>query len=153
MRISTVVGKTAQFATIVRGKKGYRAIWCVTLTQNEGTQGKFERGIIQFNSRHFFEAHETWEEIWLAAPQPEKTFLQGIIQVAAAFHHYHRGNSRGAQSLLRSGILKLIECPENYRGVDVESLRDSARGWAEALSDGKDPGAEQLPKIKKSAAT
>jgi hypothetical protein len=124
MRISTVVGKTAQFATIVRGKKGYRAIWCVTLTQNEGTQGKFERGIIQFNSRHFFEAHETWEEIWLAAPQPEKTFLQGIIQVA-----------------------------ENYRGVDVESLRDSARGWAEALSDGKDPGAEQLPKIKKSAAT
>jgi hypothetical protein len=46
-----------------------------------------------------------------------------------------------------------MECPWNYRGMDVESLRDSAQGWAEALSDGTDPGAAQLPQIKKSAAT
>src|SRR5207302_8977166 len=37
---------------------------------------KFQKGVEQFNHGHFFEAHETWEEIWLPAPEPERTFLQ-----------------------------------------------------------------------------
>ena len=56
---------------------------------------RFAAGLKQFNSRLFFDAHETWEEIWLASAEPDKTFLQGIIQIAAAFHHYGRGNMRG----------------------------------------------------------
>ena len=70
-------------------------------------QEKFRRGVVQFNTRLFFEAHETWEEIWLASPEPEKTFLQGIIQIAAAFHHYGRGNTRGARTLLEAGLRRL----------------------------------------------
>src|SRR5207244_5513798 len=34
---------------------------------------KFQKGVAQFNHGHFFEAHETWEEIWLPAPEPERT--------------------------------------------------------------------------------
>src|SRR5271163_2127749 len=68
---------------------------------------KFQRGLEHFNAREFFEAHEVWEEIWLVEDEPEKTFLQGIIQIAAAFHHYRRGNSDGAESLLAAGIVKI----------------------------------------------
>jgi uncharacterized protein len=50
----------------------------------------------------FFEAHEHWESVWLTAQGPEKTFLQALIQVAASFHHFHRGNRLGSVSLLRS---------------------------------------------------
>ena len=53
---------------------------------------KFQRGILHFNAQEFFEAHEVWEEVWLVEAEPEKTFLQGIIQIAAAFHHYLREN-------------------------------------------------------------
>lgn len=108
---------------------------------------KFRKGLEQFNHRHFFDAHETWEEIWLHSREPEKTFLQGIIQVAAAFHHYTRGNAAGARSLLKAGLKKLEQFPEIHRGLELEGLRAAARLWIAALAAGRDPGREQLPRI------
>ncbi len=118
----------------------------MTLELNEE---KLKKGIEQFNARAFFDAHETWEEIWLTAPEPEKTFLQGIIQVSAAFHHYCRGNPAGAQSLLTAGLLKLSRFPENHRGLDLEALRDAASHWAKALGNNEDPGPDALPLIRR----
>jgi predicted metal-dependent hydrolase len=109
---------------------------------------KFQRGFEQFNAREFFAAHETWEEIWLAAPEPDKTFLQGIIQVAAAFHHYRRGNTAGTQSLLAAGLQKLSRFPADHRGLQLEALCRDARCWLKVLASGKDPGESALPKIE-----
>lgn len=110
---------------------------------------KFQRGFEQFNAREFFVAHETWEEIWLVAPEPDKTFLQGIIQVAAAFHHYRRGNTAGTQSLLDAGLQKLSKFPADYRGLQLEALCRGARNWLELLASGKDPGEGALPRIER----
>ncbi len=109
---------------------------------------KFRKGLDQFNHRHFFEAHETWEEIWLPAPEPERTFLQGIIQVAAAFHHYSRRNLAGTRLLLEAGLKKLERFPETHRGVQLEELRAAARRWIAELAAGNDPGAKELPRIE-----
>ncbi len=108
---------------------------------------KFRKGLQQFNRGRFFDAHETWEEIWLASPEPEKAFLQGIIQVAAAFHHYARGNRAGTQSLLEAGLKKLERFPKNHRGLQLEELRAAARLWIDALAAGRDPGRDALPCI------
>ncbi len=110
----------------------------------------WQRGIAQFNRGEFFESHESWEEIWLAAPEPDKTFLQGLIQVAAAFHHYRRSNLAGARSLLAEGLGKLERFPADYRGIALESLRASAREWSEAFASGTPPPRRQLPQIRKS---
>jgi hypothetical protein len=107
----------------------------------------FARGIAQFNRGEFFASHETWEEIWLAAPEPDKTFLQGIIQVAAALHHYTRGNLAGAESLLRVGLKKLEQFPADYRQIQLEPLRESARRWIVALQRNEASGAEPFPRI------
>ena len=111
------------------------------------TEEKFRQGLDQFNHGRFFDAHETWEEIWLPAAGSEKTFLQGIIQVAAAFHHYTRGNRAGAQSLLRAGLKKLDRFPETHRRLQLEELRAAVRRWIAALAAGNDPGREHLPRI------
>lgn len=108
----------------------------------------FQRGMDQFNSRRFFEAHESWEEIWLGAPEPDKTFLQGIIQVSAAFHHYSRGNLSGTKSLLKAGLRKLERFPDAYRGLRVEDLRKAARRWIEALAARKDCADDPRPRLK-----
>jgi uncharacterized protein len=99
-------------------------------TANEN--GPFERGIAHFNAREFFKAHEVWEELWLRAPATEKAFLQGIIQMAAAFHHYGRGNLRGMKSLVAAGIAKIREYPGDHRGIDVARLAGEAEAWIEA---------------------
>ncbi|HEY1865947.1 MAG TPA: DUF309 domain-containing protein [Candidatus Acidoferrales bacterium] len=108
---------------------------------------KFRSGLEQFNSGRFFDAHETWEEIWLASPEPEKTFLQGIIQIAAAFHHYGRGNLRGTRSLIEAGLRRLERFPAAHLGIELEHLRGSARHWAAQLGAGHDPGRTKIPRI------
>ncbi|MGH9774766.1 MAG: DUF309 domain-containing protein [Candidatus Acidiferrales bacterium] len=112
---------------------------------------KFARGIAQFNSRKFFEAHETWEEIWLVAPPEEKLFLQGLIQVSAAFHHYRRKNWNGARSLLAAGLQKLAAFPAVHREVDLQSFRDAAENWSRSLAADADPGEDELPQITRAS--
>jgi predicted metal-dependent hydrolase len=112
---------------------------------------KFRAGLDQFNTGRFFDAHETWEEIWLASREPEKTFLQGIIQIAAAFHHYGRGNLPGTRSLIQAGLRRLERFPATHRGIELEPLRGSARDWAVQLAAGHDPGHASLPRIHMTA--
>ncbi|MFZ0335791.1 MAG: DUF309 domain-containing protein [Candidatus Acidiferrales bacterium] len=88
--------------------------------------------MVLFNSGEFFKAHEVWEEIWLAAPEPEKTFLQGLIQLAAAFHHYSRSNRAGAQSLATAALEKLEKFPGNYSDINLSALRLAIREWLSA---------------------
>src|SRR6266576_156347 len=59
-------------------------------------------GIHLFNEHEFFEAHETWEDIWHMAYGLKHDFYQGMIQAAVALEHYRRSNPRGVVSLFRS---------------------------------------------------
>jgi len=111
---------------------------------------KFQRGIAHFNAQEFFEAHEVWEEIWLVEAEPEKTFLQGIIQIAAAFHHYCRGNTDGTESLLAAGIVKLSRFPRNHRGLNIEELRSAAKHWARSVGKGEKLDRSKIPQLRRS---
>jgi uncharacterized protein len=97
------------------------------------SQGDLFAGLRCFHSGAFFEAHEHWEAVWLLAQEPEKAFLQALIQVAASFHHFQRGNCAGTISLLRSALCRLDSYPEAFVGVAVEPLRVAIRAWLEAL--------------------
>jgi predicted metal-dependent hydrolase len=107
----------------------------------------FQNGIDAFNSMHFYEAHEHWEEVWLETPNPEKLFLQGLIQVAAAFHHYSRENRLGTRNLLHSGLSKLECFPDTHWGISVDPLRTALREWLRDLKAGKTPVRTKIPQI------
>jgi predicted metal-dependent hydrolase len=108
----------------------------------------FSEGLEAFNAGQFYEAHEIWEEVWLETPNPEKIFLKGLIQVAAAFHHYSRANSPGTRNLLHSGLLKLDFFPEEHRGLALEPLRAAVRLWLAELDAGENPEHTKIPRIK-----
>jgi predicted metal-dependent hydrolase len=114
---------------------------------NTALQESFRQGIEEFNSERFFEAHEAWEHVWLASAGAEKRHLQGIIQIAAAFHHYQRDNWKGTCSLLKAGLERLRDAPASHAGIPLEPLCRAAREWAQALQQGRDPGKAKLPKI------
>lgn len=111
-------------------------------------EDKFARGVRLFNRQKFFEAHEAWEELWLAEAEPEKTFLQGLIQVAAAFHHWQRGNMRGANSLLAAAVAKLEGFAANHRRLAVGELRTELERWARVLRGKKNVEFPQPPQIR-----
>lgn len=86
----------------------------------------FSQGIQQFNQRQFYECHDTLEAIWIEAPEMDKRFYQGILQVAVACHHLSNHNLRGAIILLGEGIRRLSDYQPDYQSIDVtELLEDS----------------------------
>jgi hypothetical protein len=66
-----------------------------------------ERGRALFDAGAFFEAHEAWEEGWRGASGAERQLLQGLVQVAAAFHRLSRGSRQGALALLGRSLSRL----------------------------------------------
>lgn len=106
------------------------------------TTGELSVGLRCFHCGEFFEAHEHWEAVWLGTPEPEKTFLQGLIQITAAFHHFQRKNFAGTISLLRSAHGRLDQYPEAFAGIAVAPLRGEIRLWLTALQT---PGSPALP--------
>jgi len=110
----------------------------------------YQEGLEAFNSARFYDAHEHWEEVWLKTPNPEKIFLQGLIQVAAAFHHHSRANLLGARNLLREGLLKLDRFPGIYGELEIETLRVTVREWLADFDAGEIPMSRKIPRIDRS---
>ena len=86
------------------------------------TPGAFSQGIEQFNQQKFYECHDTLEAIWIEAPELDKRFYQGILQVAVACHHLRNLNWRGAVILLGEGIRRLSDYQPDYQDIDVTQL-------------------------------
>jgi hypothetical protein len=96
-------------------------------------RGSLAEGLHCYSNEQFFEAHEHWEAVWLTLREPEKSFLQALIQVSAAFHHLGRGNRQGAFSLLTRSFRRLDRCPSPYCCLDLALLREQVREWLSAL--------------------
>lgn len=82
-------------------------------------------GIDLFNNGYWWEAHEAWEVVWLAAggrSSPCGIFVQGLIQLAAAQLKRVSGSSPGAQSLTAGACEKLAVVTGIFLGIDVARL-------------------------------
>ena len=87
----------------------------------------FRAGIEHFNATEFWDAHESWETIWLEAESDVHVFLQGLIQLAAAYHHVKRGTYPGGLRLFDAALQKLEGFPKRWCGIDRTSLEEAAR--------------------------
>lgn len=77
------------------------------------------KGAVLFNHHLFFEVHEVLEARWIQEVDPERLFLQGLIQIAVAFYHQSNGNLRGTLSLLHDGLEKVEPYAPVYLGVKL----------------------------------
>ena len=93
-------------------------------------------GIDLFNRERFFECHEMLEEAWLGASGEQRTFLQGLIQIAVAFYHLRRENLVGAGRLLTAGMEKLSAFAPERDAVDVAALLAALKPLLEASAAG-----------------
>ncbi|MGA7559841.1 MAG: DUF309 domain-containing protein [Terriglobales bacterium] len=92
-------------------------------------------GIDLFNRGHFFEAHEALEDVWRALPRDSpsrrrfRLHLQGLIQLAVAFHHYSTGNLVGARSVLARALRNLRGGERSFPDLDFDKLRAELVDW------------------------
>src|SRR5262245_56944782 len=87
-----------------------------------------DKGINFFNSGLYFDAHESWEDLWRESGGPLRLFYQGLVQAAVGMLHLSRGNLHGARAQLEKSLQKLEQYPDAFCGTDnaklIADLRD-----------------------------
>jgi len=95
-------------------------------------------GVDLYNAGYLWEAHETWEGLWHAAKRDplQATFLQGLIQCAAAALKIPMGQPRGLQRLAEQGTARLesvrLAAGREYMGLDLADFVPRFRRFAAA---------------------
>lgn len=97
------------------------------------SQGALAEGLLRYEAGEYFAAHEAWESLWLESHEPDKRFLQGLIQITAAFHHLQRNNQLGAVRLLQAALLRLEQSPPHFGGLNVVLVCDDIRDCIQKL--------------------
>jgi predicted metal-dependent hydrolase len=105
-------------------------------------------GIELFNAHRFWHAHEAWEQFWLPATGDEKQFLQGLIQLAAAYHHVQRGTLRGAVRLFDAALRRLSAFPPGHQGIDRTEAVNVATQHRHRIERGEKIAPEEFPKLR-----
>lgn len=91
-------------------------------------------GMEHFNAGRFFEAHESWEEIWRSTTPEPRDLWRGLIQVAVGLHHHLvRGKPAPARRVLARGLRRIESYPQGTEGLNLDALRAEARAWEEWL--------------------
>jgi uncharacterized protein len=91
-------------------------------------------GCRRFDGGRFFDAHEVWEDAWRVESGDVRLLLQGLIQVAAAFH-------KGVVQRRPAGMVRLLDAalPKLDAGgglarLGLDDVRDELRTWREAAA-------------------
>lgn len=96
---------------------------------------EFWQGVEQFNAGQFYACHDTLEALWIEASEPEKTFYQGILQIAVGLYHLGNRNWRGAVILLGEGSNRLRRYPSVYGNINVDELLNQSVGLLKTLQE------------------
>jgi predicted metal-dependent hydrolase len=111
-------------------------------------KGALADGLRCYRNQEFFLAHEHWESVWLKCQEPEKSFLQALIQMTAAFHHLQRNNPGGTASLLGRALQRLEPYPALFESVEIASLRAEIRAWLQVLEVGDSSVHPAFPQVR-----
>jgi len=105
----------------------------------DSVDGAVQRAAALWNRRLFFEVHEVLEDVWQCTGGDERQALQGVIQIAVAFHHLAHENVRGARKLLVEGRERLAAHARALPSLDVAGLLAATAYWETALASGSAP--------------
>ena len=122
------------------------------------------RGFFQcWNERHYYEAHDVLEQLWLQTKSRDANYFKGLIQAAGAFVHLqkqfehpshvkHGRRLSPAVRLFRLAEKNLSSFTPRHHGLDVAALCELLHSYADQVvaSDHKtNPWSpETAPKLK-----
>ncbi|HXW37076.1 MAG TPA: DUF309 domain-containing protein [Nitrososphaerales archaeon] len=85
-------------------------------------QDTIDQAVDYFNRERFWESHEVFESLWRTISGEEKSYIQGIILVCAAFVHEQKGERKVAMGIFRRARRQLDYSRAEYHGISVSNL-------------------------------
>ena len=110
---------------------------------------RLREGIGLFNAGRYFESHESLEDFYLRAEERHKPFVEGLIQLAAAFRLFRDfGETKGPARMVHQAIIRLENYQPTYLGVRVQSVIQAMELWAKEIEANTAAVRDRLPKIR-----
>ncbi len=83
-------------------------------------------GVDLYNYAYWWESHEVWEGLWGAVPKNDMRshFMQGLIQISAAFLKWHLREAKGVAMLYESAMKYfsfVYPAHNHYMGLDLKT--------------------------------
>ncbi|HMP41046.1 MAG TPA: DUF309 domain-containing protein [Roseiflexaceae bacterium] len=103
---------------------------------------RYRHGVELFNKQQYWLAHEAWEQCWLAAHEPDRSFYRGMIQLAAALVHWQRQNRRGVERNYAKARPHLVAVGPFMHGLNIIDLLQTMDRFVQLETPG-----EALPTI------
>ena len=120
------------------------------MSDQEKIESLFNEGLDHYRSGDYFEAHESWEELWSDYYLEDRKFIQGLIQLSVSFVHLENNNLKGAKSLLNKCKEKFMNFKNIHRGIDANKLLlelDIVEKEYDGLNSNNEFNWEIIPKI------
>src|SRR4051794_5889289 len=105
-----------------------------------------------FNRGEFYEGHEFWGGVWEVFVDPDRRWIQGLIQIATGLHKLQRERPDLCRTLLRKALEKIVDAPESLDQLDLGTVRQQSKELLEALEQGQKPRAESIRIWQKTAS-
>ncbi len=99
--------------------------------------------IEQFNQQDFYACHDTLEALWMEAIEPDRSFYQGLLQMAVGLYHFSHQNRRGAAILLGEGMGRLQSYRPEYQNVDLTALLAEGQAWLQWVQTHPEASSDQ----------
>ncbi len=111
---------------------------------------RLREGISLFNQGRFFDCHEVLEGLYLETDEGSKPFLEGLIQLAAAFRMFcDFGEVKGAVRMIYQALIRFENYQPAFLQVRVQDLCQAAEEWAKAAEHAEaKPSTISIPKIQ-----
>ncbi len=93
-----------------------------------------------FNRRRYLSAQQVWEEAWRTAEGSDRSFLEGLVQLACGLHlRTRRGGQRGAEHLIAQALVTLDDYQPETHGVGVATLITEVGAYLDRIRQEKRP--------------
>ena len=111
---------------------------------------RLREGIRLFNDGRFFDCHEVLEGFYQETEEVNKPFLEGLIELAAAFRLFcDFGEIKGPVRMIYQALIRLENFQPAFLHIRVKDLFQAAEAWAKgAEAPRAKPSAATIPKIQ-----
>ena len=111
---------------------------------------RLREGVGLFNERRFFECHEVLEALYHETDAANKPFIEGLIQLAAAFRMFSDfGEVKGPVRMIHQALIRFENFQPAFLQVRVKDLCQTAEAWAKAAEAANaQPSTATMPKIQ-----
>jgi len=111
---------------------------------------RLREGIRLFNDSRFFDCHEILEAYYQETEAVNRPFLEGLIELAAAFRLFcDFGEIKGPVRMIYQALIRLENFQPVFLQIHVTELFQSAETWAKAAeAAGAKPSHASIPKIQ-----